>query len=291
MTSRYGIFCLVLFFAVLGLGFKNYEIWSQSAGAVIKREVPKKPETRTETPPAAVVPAETTSRETYRSISEKNIFHPERQEFPVTGAEQAKSSARPQITLYGVIVAGEYQSATIVNPGRPAVKGEREAKTVKVGDRIGDYKVAKIQEDRIVMESAGGDSFEVLLYDPNFPKRRVEVKAPGQPVAVTSSTGGPSPAPGSPTSSVPAAPPRTVPMTPSGGPLPMTPSMTPAPGTQPSPPVPMPMPQMAAPQPSELTPGTALQPQPTPSPTTPGTGIFRGRRPVRPANPATPQGN
>jgi hypothetical protein len=289
MTSRYGILCLVLFFVVLGLGFKNYETWSQSAGAVIKREVPKKPEARTDSPAAAAAPAETTPREAYKPISEKNIFHPERQEFPVTGAEQAKSSARPQITLYGVIVAGEYQSATIVNPNKPTVKGEREARTVKVGDRIGDYKVAKIQEDRIVMESSG-DSFEVLLYDPNAPKRRVEVKTPTQPVAVTSSAGGPSPAPGSPAPPVPA-----IPRAPAGTPPvipPMTPSMTPAPGAQPTPPIPMPTPQVATPRPSDLTPGTAIQPpQPTPSPTTPGTGIFRGRRPVRQAEPTTPQGN
>jgi hypothetical protein len=277
MTSRYGIFCLILFFAVLGLGFKSYETWSQPAGAVIKREVPKKPETRTENLPAAADPAEATPREAYKPIAEKNIFHPERQEFPVTGAEQSKPSARPQIALYGVVVAGEYQSATIVSPGKPLGKGEREAKTVKLGDRIGDYKVEKIQEDRIVMESAG-DSFEVLLYDPNAPKRRIEIKMPVQPVAVTSSAGGPSPAPGTPASPAPVAPPR-------------PPSGSPTPSGQPAPAVPQPMPQVSAPRPMEPTPGTALQPQTTPTPTTPGTDIWRGRRPFQPVNPATPQGN
>lgn len=277
MTSRYGIFCLLLFFAVLGLGFKNYETWSQSTGAVIKREVPKKPETRMETLPAGAAPAETIPREAYKSIAEKNIFHPERQEFPVMGAEQSKPSGRPQIALYGVIVAGEFQSATIVSPGKPLVKGEREAKTVKLGDRIGDYKVAKIQEDRIVMESAE-ESFEVLLYDPNAPKKRIEVKTPVQPVAITSSAGGPSPAPGTPASPASVAPPRTPP----GGATP---------GGQPAPAVPQPMPQVSVPRPVEPTPGTALQPQTTPTPTTPGMGIWRGRRQFPPADPANPQGN
>jgi hypothetical protein len=277
MTSRYGIFCLILFFAVLGLGFKNYETWSQTGGAVIKREVPKKPETRTETLPAAAPPAETILREAYKPIAEKNIFHPERQEFSVTGAEQSKPSARPQIALYGVVVAGEYQSATIVSPGKSLGKGERDARTVRLGDLIGDYKVEKIQEDRIVMESAG-DSFEVLLYDPNAPKRRIEVKTPVQPVAVTSSVGGPSLAPGTPASPAPITPPR-------------PPPGSPTPSGQPAPAVPQPMPQVSAPKPMEPTPGTALQPQTTPTPTTPGTGIWRGRRPFQPVNPATPQGN
>jgi hypothetical protein len=270
MTSRYGVFCLILFLAALGLGFKNYEVWSQPGGGVAKREVPKKPEGRAEPAPAAVPPEEIVPREAYKSISEKNIFHPDRQEFPVTAAaEQAKPAARPQITLYGVVVAGEYQSATIVNPGRPMVKGEREAKTVRIGDRIGDYKVAKIQEDRIVMESAG-DSFEVLLYDPGAPKKRIEVKTPVQPVAVTSSAGGPAPAPGA--AGAQAAPPA----------APRTPLGSPVPAVQPSPPIPQPTPPVSQPTPQVTAPKPAEQ-------TAPGVGIWRGRRPFRPADPATPQ--
>jgi hypothetical protein len=276
MASRYAIFCLILFFAVLGLGFKNYEIWSQPAGAVIKREVPRKPETRTENLAAVAVPAEATPRDAYKVIAEKNLFHPERQEFPVTGTDQSRPSARPQIALYGVILGGDYQSATIVNPGKPLMKGEREAKTVKVGDRVGDYRVAKIQEDRIVMDS-DGDSFEVLLYDPSAPKKRIEVKTPVQPVAVTSSAGGPSPAPGTPSPPVPAASPR-------------TPVGSLAPGVHPGPQIPQPAPQVGASKPVEQTPGTALQPQTSPSTTTPATGIWRSRRQTQPVDPATPQG-
>jgi hypothetical protein len=282
-ASRYGVFCLILFFGVLALGVQNYEVWSRSAGAVTKREVPKKPEAKTEAPPSAPskgeAAGESIPRDAYKAIAEKNIFHPDRQEFPASaGAEQGKPSARPQISLYGVVVAGEHQSATIVNPGRTLMKGEREAKTVKLGDRIGDYKVASIQEDRIVMESAG-DSFEVLLYDPNAPKKRMEVKTPVQPVAVTSSVAGPAPTPGAPAAPAPAAAPR-------------TPPGSPTPGVQPVPPIPQPAPQTAPANPAELKAGTALQPSESQtSPPTPGTGIWRGRRPFQPANPAAPQGN
>jgi len=279
MTSRYGIFCLILFFGVLALGVQNYEVWSRSGGAVIKREIPKKPETKAEAHLPAVSPGESIAREVYKAIAEKNIFHPDRQEFPGTaGAEQGKPAGRPQIALYGVVVGGEHQSATIVNPGRTLMKGEREAKTVKLGDRIGDYKVSSIQEDRIVMESAG-DSFEVLLYDPSAPKKRAEVKTPVQPVAVTSSVAAPAATPGPPATAAPAAV-----RTPVGGP---------ASGAQPAARTPAPGAQISPAKPAEPKTGTALQPPSaqTPPAITPGTGIWRGRRPIQPPDPATPQGN
>jgi hypothetical protein len=40
---------------------------------------------------------------------------------------------------------------------------------------MGGYKLAKIMPDRITME-APGDSFDVLLYDPKAPKKRVETR-------------------------------------------------------------------------------------------------------------------
>lgn len=272
--SRFGVLCLILLLAVLGLGFKNYEIWSRPAGAGIKREIPKKPEARTEKVLPGPAVAEILPPEAYKAVAEKNLFHPDRQEFPVSAApDQTRPAARPQIQLYGILIGGDHQAATVVNPGRTLAKGERETKTVKVGDRIGEYSVAKIQEDRIVMESAG-DSFEVLLYDPNAPKKRVEVRTPAPQVAVTSSAAGPSPPPppGTPAPPVAAIPPRTPPIPPA----------------QPSPPLPHPAPQVAVPRPAEPTPGAVLQPQAPSSPAAPGIGVWRGRRPFRPAEPETP---
>ena len=42
------------------------------------------------------------------------------------GAARAvgKSVIRPQITLYGVVIAEDYQIASIINPGRPLHKGD-----------------------------------------------------------------------------------------------------------------------------------------------------------------------
>lgn len=79
---------------------------------------------------------------------------------------------RPQIVLYGVTIFGDYQSASVVNPGRPLRKGERETLTIKIGEKIGEYKLAKVLSDRITLE-AEEDTFEVLLYDPKMPKKEL----------------------------------------------------------------------------------------------------------------------
>ena len=109
----------------------------------------------------------------YILISEKNIFSPERKDFPITPLEQTKTNVRPQVILYGVTIAGDFQAASLVNPGRPLKKGERKTITVKIGGEIGKYKLAKILPDRIAMEN-NRDTFEVLLYDPRNRKRRME---------------------------------------------------------------------------------------------------------------------
>ncbi len=116
--------------------------------------------------------------ESYNVISEKNIFSPERKEFPAPAAaiaEVPKPIIPAQVVLYGVVIAGDYQSAIVSIPDRPHGKGERGTQVIKSGEKIGEYTLAKILPDRICMESNGA-IFEVLLYDPQNPKRKVDRK-------------------------------------------------------------------------------------------------------------------
>jgi hypothetical protein len=174
-------FCLILL--VLYLSVRNYEEWTnppprgkeatetkqKAAGPTAPAPVPNK----TEMPPPAY----------YKVISEKNLFSNERKEFPpplpppeVPSKEAPKAApkppARPNVTLYGVAIVGEdLRTALVNNPNRKIEKGDREAMTVKVGDKVGEYSVSKIQEDRISLEGSG-DSFDVLLFDPSRQKKR-----------------------------------------------------------------------------------------------------------------------
>ena len=165
MSSRYGVLCFLLFFVVLLLAYENYETWSRPIQWAATKEGTKRTEAKGELSPLFEAVQKLFPSDSVLRISQNNIFNPDRKEFPVLGSatgEQAKPVVRPQIVLYGVMIADDYQTASIANPGRPIHKGEREVKTIKLGDQVGDYKITKILPDRITVE-APGDSFDVLL--------------------------------------------------------------------------------------------------------------------------------
>ena len=251
MSSRYGFAGFFLFCIVVLLAYKNYEIWSHPFEWVAQKGSTKKAEAKNESLATDGL-REPPLHESTMVISEKNIFSPDRKEFPLLSAEQAKPLVRPQVILYGVMITDFYQSASVVNPGRPLLKGEREIKTIRLGDQIGDYKLTKVLPDRITLE-AKEDSFEVLLFDPRFPKRRPEMKTTAKPPEVTS----PLPVP------APLAPPTPASLPPNPPPV------------RPAPPGPM---REGVIEPSAPRPVTPTQ--------IPDPSIWTGRRPVRPAVPA-----
>jgi len=185
MSSKYVVLNILLVVLGVMVLIDHYEIWSKPNELIQRpQETINKPSTKAENFSTFESRKEPLSLNSLISISEKNIFSPERKNFPIPTVEKSNPVARPQLILYGVTIAGDYQAASLVNPGRPLLKGERETITLKLGEKIGGYKLAKIQPDRIVMES-NGDSFEVLLYDPRNPKKRTEVKTDVKPAAVT----------------------------------------------------------------------------------------------------------
>ena len=271
MSLKYSILSIAILGISLLLAFENHEICAQPVEPIpkVQKEVAKPQDKRSEASPATQPAKATPSAEPYTSIAEKNIFSPERKDFPIPGGTN-KPIVRPQVVLYGVTIAGDYQAASVSNPGRPLQKGERETFTVRVGEKIGDYKVANISSDRITLE-AEADRFEVLLYDSRTPKKRVEIKTETKPATITS------------TAPAPTAP--TTPTTPA--------SATATPSTPP----------VSAQAPTPSRPPTAVTPSPppsttpaTPAPRTPtpyGLGTRGGRVPYSPSpgTPApTPQG-
>lgn len=175
MSLKYGLLNFLLLCTALFFTLKNYEVWTRPINLVPEKEVVKEVRNRPEAVPNPEKENTPASFNSSIPIAEKNIFNPERKEFSSTPGGQSKPTVRPQIILYGVVITPDYQSASVVNPGRPLYKGERETKTIKVGDQTGGYKLAKILQDRITME-ATGDSFDVLLYDPKAPKKRGETR-------------------------------------------------------------------------------------------------------------------
>jgi hypothetical protein len=209
MLIKYVIFPILVFFIIPFLVMKNYETWKKVEKFTPIKAEPKKIELKAERKTSLLeTPKKTESIQSYIFISEKNIFSPERKEFPIVikpqepGLGIKKPNPRPQVILYGITILGDYQTASIAQVGRPLYKGERETITLKLGDKIGDYKLSKVMPDRILLE-APEDSFEVLLYDPKSPKKRPTIVTPVKPATVTSVTGGSGP----PTPSAPITPP------------------------------------------------------------------------------------
>lgn len=202
MSIKYGVFCIILAFLILFLAIKSYEAWTHSVEVAPDKETIKKSEGKVGFSPAILAAKDPSADKTYMSIAGKNIFNPERKDFPVAASGPGTSigaMVRPKIALYGITLTKDYQSVSIMHTGKPLRKGERELMTLKVGERIGEYKLAKILPDRISLETEG-DTFEVLLYDPGMPKHRKDVKTESKPASVTTAV----PTPTSPS----AAPPK-----------------------------------------------------------------------------------
>jgi hypothetical protein len=243
-----------------------------------RAETPEKITVKTENQTAPGNQKELAPVESYIFVSEKNLFHPERKDFPIPiqppPQEVKKPVVRPQITLYGVAVAGDYQSASLVVAGRPLNKGEREIMTLKVGEMVGEYKLTKILPDRIVLDETG-DSFEVLLYDSKMSRRRSDVKTDNRPVAVTNPLAPPADA-SKPVQvqTVTKEPPTGMPETPKEMERPLsrgtTPMQTTTPGEPPM--VSTPVPPASKPTPSVVTPPAT----PPPSATQPIRKLRRG---------------
>lgn len=187
MSIKYGGVCIILAFLIVFLAIKSFEAWTHSVEVPSDKGMMKKSEAKVSPPPAILAVKDPSADKTYISIAGKNIFSPERKDFPISASGPGISVGammRPRIVLYGITLTKDYQAVSVVQTGRPLRKGERELMTLKVGERIGDYKLAKISRDRITLETEG-DTFEVLLYDPGMPKQRKDIKTESKPASLT----------------------------------------------------------------------------------------------------------
>jgi hypothetical protein len=205
-SKKYLVLNILLCLAILVFAVEIFETWHNPNELLTNAGIARgKVEGRIEDPPMSASTKEPMSVQSYNLISEKNIFSPERTEFPIPAAVTAESQkpiVRPQILLYGLAIGEGYQSATVVNPGRALRKGERETLNLKVGGKIGEYTLAKILPDRIIMEG-GGDTFEVLLDDSRKPKRHVEPRPKREPGMIAILQTAPAPNSGNTPNSVP----------------------------------------------------------------------------------------
>jgi hypothetical protein len=163
------------------LGVRLYEAWASRPPAVAL-EAPPAASAEAPPPPAAA-PTRPPLTE-YAVVAERNLFSPTRTETPPEPARAAAGGPAappaPKPRLYGVVLLPEGRGrAYLEDVQRRRIFGYSE------GDLVGDARLEQIKADRVVLRR-GGETFEVLLYDPSKPRQSA---AP--PSVQSPETGGP----------------------------------------------------------------------------------------------------
>lgn len=183
MVSRIWLINLVLAAAVLFFGIKALNVWTQEELSPPEIKPVKEPAISEER--IKSIKKRVSSELVYESIAAMNLFASDRKESSTEGDESSPADELKEkredirtegflkrITLYGVVIVDDYMSALVNNP-RPK-PGDPRIMSVKVGDSVGDFNIAEIKRESIIV-TRDGENHEINLYDKERPKeRRIE---------------------------------------------------------------------------------------------------------------------
>ncbi len=148
------------------LGVRLYQAWA-SRPPVVSLEAP--PAASAEAPPPPAIASTRPPLTDYAVVAERNLFSPTRTETapePLrAGAGGPPTPPAPKPRLYGVVLLPEGRGrAYLEDVQRRRIFGYSE------GDLVGDARLEQIKSDRVVLRR-GGETFEVLLFDPTKPRQ------------------------------------------------------------------------------------------------------------------------
>ena len=175
---------------IVFLGIMSFDVWSKGDETIPEIRTGKSPE---KPPPGKrIMERAMTPESSYGIVADKNLFSSNRSEsIPVELKPGPLKISEKMIFLYGVVVTGDRKQALISNPesGPEAGKSRAKDKWVKVGDTQGNFSVADIRKDRIIL-TEGASTHEILLYDKDKPARQTTVveKSAAPAVVSTGST-------------------------------------------------------------------------------------------------------
>jgi len=173
---------------------------------IVRRALPTPGAPRTVTVPAPATQNSDSDPSGYAVIAARNLFNPNRSETTAAVAPVAKP------ILHGVVINGVKSRAFLEDPAAKRIAG------YSAGDMIGDGKIQRISDDRVVIAKPEG-LLEVLLRDPSKPKAPAVTAAPTQQAPTQqvptqqvptqqASPGAPTPPPEVPSQIAPSAPVR-----------------------------------------------------------------------------------
>jgi len=123
----------------------------------------------------------------YKSVVERCLFSPDRAEF-IPEVLELEPEVPPEkipgrkIILYGVVMMKDYATALVSNP--EIKPGDKPELWVKSGDHLGNFKVASIQKESILLID-GTKKYRIPLYDQSRPKQRSMAPKTANPTVVT----------------------------------------------------------------------------------------------------------
>lgn len=203
----------ILLVVAVFLGVRLYETWSARPPAAAPDAAAP---TTGNTPPAPQAAPTRPPLTAYAAVTERNLFSATRTEAPpepprpATGTGAPVTPPAPRPRLYGIVLLPEGRGRAYLEDVQ-----RRRVFAYSVGDLVGDARLEQIKADRVVLRR-GGETFEVLLYDPAKPRQAAapsgvqspETGAAGRPVirrppAPTPSPGSGVRAPGRPRAPIP----------------------------------------------------------------------------------------
>jgi hypothetical protein len=184
MFSKIGIInillaCLVVFFVIKTYGVWKTDNYIRSEQSVIENTTPHAEK--------KVVQKRLLPDSYYKDVVEKCLFSPDRCEF-IPEVSESEPEVAPEkipgrkIVLYGVVMMKGTAMALVSNP--EIKTGDPPEIWVKAGDHLGDFNVASIQKESILLAD-GNKHYKIMLYDQSRLKQRSAVAKTGSPTVVT----------------------------------------------------------------------------------------------------------
>ena len=189
-SSKIWLINISLAAVVVFFGIMSFDIWTKKDEAIPEIRTVKN--SGTPTPGKRIIKRAMPPESTYGIVAEKNLFFSNRSEsLPKELKPGPPKIPEKMIFLYGVVIMGDRKQALISNPesGPEAARRRAKDKWVKVGDTIGNFRVAEIGKKKIIL-TEGASRREILLYDKNKPARQITVaqKSAAPTVVATGST-------------------------------------------------------------------------------------------------------
>jgi hypothetical protein len=197
MISKIWLINFILALFVAFFGFRAYGVWSREQPNIHTSPKSGKTSTTVQRPGSLSDKRPTPPEKDYAVLMNQNLFSPERREIlpeekkPAQAVEKLQAAEEKNLenmldkmVLYGLVITEDSAKALVSDVSfKPVVRMGRQLKLkklsvgktkwVKPGDTVGEFKVTKVEKDRIRLE-VKGNGYDLLLYD----KEKLKPHAP-----------------------------------------------------------------------------------------------------------------